>query len=142
MLPTDVQYMYVYIMYITMLAPDWPYFWRTFRVLLSCSSLNACIRMTSSAPSHECGSAEPVTAAGEPTITATEPTASASLEPESTAGKPPASEPHCKPVKHEKPGRPRKMPLPPTPMPVVTVVGKDMIDSRTNVEYRSKNVLL
>ena len=26
-------------------------------------------------------------------------------------------------------------------MPVVTVVGKDMIDSRTNVEYRSKNVL-
>ena len=102
--------------------------------------------MASVASCHECGSAEPMVAASEPapTDTVTEPTTSASLEPSAaesatcTITKKPTL---CKPVKHEKPGRPCKVPLPPTSKPVVTVVGKDMIDSRTNMEYRSNDVL-
>ena len=104
----------------TSLASDWLLFGVPFESSSAASRFSVCIRMTSAEPSHEHGSTEPVVAAGEST-------ASASLEPESTTTKPTAAEPCCK---REKPGCPRNVSLLPTPVLVVTVVGKGMIDSR------------
>lgn len=40
-----------------------------------------------------------------------------------------------------RPGRPRKKPLPLGCLPVVAVMGKDMLDDTTNVEYRHNDIL-
>ena len=100
--------------------------------------------MASVASCHEYGSAEPVVVASELTgCSAAEPSTSASLEPsaaESATCTMTTKAAPRKSVKHDKPGHPRKVPLPPTSKSVVTVVGKDMIDSRTNVEYKSNDV--
>ena len=95
----------------------------------------------------ECSSTEPASAepaaasiagsvAVEPTIAAGEPsTSEASTE---TLTNQSAFKPK---VKHDRPGRPRKEPLPPRCLPVVSVVGKDMLDDRTNIEYRHNDIM-
>ena len=98
-------------------------------------------------PDGECSSTEPASAepaaasiagsvAAEPTNAAGEPsTIEASTE---TLTNQSAAKPK---VKHDRPGQPRKEPLPPRCLPVVSVVGKDMLDDRTNIEYRHNDIV-
>ena len=94
-----------------------------------CSSTEPAFTEPAAASIARSVTAEHTTAAGEPS------TSEASTE---TLTNQSAAKPK---VKHDRPGQPRKEPLPPGCLPVVSVVGKDMLDDRTNIEYRHNDIV-